>query len=658
MLALEYQNNRLYARLMKFYLLLIVFMGVFCTHCCAQLCSGSLGDPVINHTFGSGTNTIGPGLKDTTSYTYIADPCPNDGFYTIAHSIGNCFNNAWHTLSQDHTGDPNGYMMIVNASPSPGVFFTYPIHGLCNSTTYEFGAWIVNLIKPNQCNGNPKLPNIAFTIETATGVQLASYSTGDIPATATPQWNQYSLDFKTPPGVTDIVLKMSNANTVPGTCGNDLAIDDITFRPCGPIINANFSSTNSNVPSNLCIGYTGSFNIGATVDASTYTTPAYQWQFNGGSGWADIPGANQTQYTVNYVNAQLGTYQYRLLVAEAVNINSPTCRVASNILSVVVNPIPTATASAANNMVCYGDTIKLMGAGGATYLWSGPNGYTSSAQNPVIPNVTTAMAGTYTVKAIAASGCYGTASVTVGVHPQFTVSAGKDTTICKGRSVTLHATGGISYSWSPGKTLSDSTSANPTATPADTTTYTVTGTSANGCTSKGMVTIGVPKAPTANAGPEKFVFIGQTVQLNGTATGNNLKYSWAPAATLSNAKILNPIAKPTDDITYTLTVSDSCNTVNSDVFVKVFKQITVPTAFSPNGDGINDTWNIDALAAFPQCVITVYNRDGQLVYTDTGYTRAWDGKYHDKPLPLGTYYYIIDLKNKLPNMSGAVTIIR
>jgi len=62
--------------------------------------------------------------------------------------------------------------------------------------------------------------------------------------------------------------------------------------------------------------------------------------------------------------------------------------------------------------------------------------------------------------------------------------------------------------------------------------------------------------------------------------------------------------------------------------------------------------------AFPQCVITVYNRDGQLIYTDTGYTRAWDGKYHGKPLPLGTYYYIIDLKSKLPNMSGSVTIIR
>jgi len=643
---------------MKFCLILIALMGVFCTQCCAQLCSGSLGDPVINHTFGSGTAAIGPSLGDTTSYTYIVNPCPNDGFYTIAHSIGDCFGQAWHSLSQDHTGDPNGYMMIVNASPSPGVFFTYPIHGLCNATTYEFGAWIVNLIKPDQCGGAPKVPNIAFTIETTTGVQLASYSTGDIPSTTTPQWKQYSVDFKTPPGVTDIVLKMSNANTLPGTCGNDLAIDDITFRPCGPIINANFSSTNSNIPSNLCVGYTGSFNIGATVDASTYATPAYQWQFNNGSGWADIPGAMQTSYIVNYVNAQQGTYQYRLLVAEAVNINSPTCRVASNILTVVVNPIPTATASAANNMVCYGDTIKLLGGGATTYLWSGPNGYSSSAQNPVIPNATTAMAGTYTVKAISAAGCFGTASVTVGTYPQFIVSAGNNTTICKGQSVTLHATGGLKYSWSPGQTLSDSTSVDPVASPIDTTTYVVTGTSANGCTSKGKVTVSVPKLPTANAGPDKFVFIGQSVQLSGSVTGNNLTYQWLPVGGLNNTSVLNPIARPTDDITYTLTVSDACNTVSDEVFVKVFKQVVVPSAFSPNGDGVNDTWNIDALIAFPQCVVTVFNRAGQLVYTDTGYTRGWDGKYHGVPLPIGTYYYIIDLKSNLPNMSGAVTIIR
>lgn len=632
-------------------------MGVFCTRASAQLCSGSLGDPVINKTFGAGTAAFGPSLNDTTSYTYIANNCPNDGFYTLAHSIGDCFNHVWHTLNQDHTGDPNGYMMIVNASPAPGVFFTYPIHGLCSSTTYEFGAWIVNLLKPNQCGGNPKLPNIAFTIETKNGTVLASYNTGNIPITATPQWNQYSVDFKTPPGVSDIILKMSNANTVAGTCGNDLAIDDITFRPCGPIVDANFSG-GANSPANLCQGYTGGFNIGATVDASTYTSPAYQWQVNTGNGWVNMPGANQTQYTVNFINAQPGTYQYRLLVAEAVNINNPTCRVNSNILTVTVNSIPMATANAANTMVCYGDTIKLTGSGGATYQWTGPNGYASNVQNPVITNVTGAMAGTYTVTATTAAGCINSASVTVGVCPQFTVSAGKDTTICKGQSITLHATGALKYSWSPGANLSDSTSANPITTPTDTTTYVVTGTSASGCLSKDTVTIGVPSAPTANAGPDRYIFLGQTVQLNGTATGSNLKYRWTPAITLNNDKILNPVAKPADDITYTLTVTDSCNAVTSSVFVKVYKQITVPTAFSPNGDGINDTWDIDALIAFPQCAISIYNRDGQLLYTDIGYTKTWDGKYRGKPLPLGTYYYLIDLKGKLPNMSGSVTIIR
>lgn len=107
----------------------------------AQLCGGSLGDPVVKIDFGSGSNPQGPPLSgNKTNYIYQAADCPNDGLYTIRSNTNNCFGNAWFQISQDHTGNPGGYMMIVNASYDPGDFYVDTVKGLCPGTTYEFAS--------------------------------------------------------------------------------------------------------------------------------------------------------------------------------------------------------------------------------------------------------------------------------------------------------------------------------------------------------------------------------------------------------------------------------------------------------------------------------------------------------------------------------------
>src|ERR1700740_2868976 len=79
--------------------------------------------------------------------------------------------------------------------------------------------------------------------------------------------------------------------------------------------------------------------------------------------------------------------------------------------------------------------------------------------------------------------------------------------------------------------------------------------------------------------------------------------------------------------------------------LKVVKTLAIPNAFTPNGDGINDTWNIEALGAYANCSVQVFNRWGLKVYFSTGYGVPWDGSFKGASLPSGTYYYIIDLKN-------------
>jgi gliding motility-associated-like protein len=83
----------------------------------------------------------------------------------------------------------------------------------------------------------------------------------------------------------------------------------------------------------------------------------------------------------------------------------------------------------------------------------------------------------------------------------------------------------------------------------------------------------------------------------------------------------------------------------------------IPNAFSPNGDGINDTWQIEYLESYPGTTVDIFNRYGQKVFSSVGYTKPWDGKYNGKVLPVGTYYYVINPKNGRSTMSGSVTII-
>ena len=86
--------------------------------------------------------------------------------------------------------------------------------------------------------------------------------------------------------------------------------------------------------------------------------------------------------------------------------------------------------------------------------------------------------------------------------------------------------------------------------------------------------------------------------------------------------------------------------------------IIVPNTFTPNGDGINDVWNIKYLDNYPGCTVNIFNRYGEKLYTSIGYVNPWDGKYNGNSLPAGTYYYIIDLKSGTDVMSGWVAIIR
>lgn len=183
---------------------------------------------------------------------------------------------------------------------------------------------------------------------------------------------------------------------------------------------------------------------------------------------------------------------------------------------------------------------------------------------------------------------------------------------------------------------------------------------ANGCRD----TIGrqavVYPTPVAQAGPDKAVLEGGSVGLTPTPeTGMPVSYYWSPATGLNNTAIASPNASPVNDIIYTMQVtSDKGCQAKDDVAVTVLKKPLVPNAFSPNGDGINDRWDIQYLNTYPGATIEIYNRYGQIVYRGQGYSTPWDGKYNGNYVPAGTYYYIINPKNGRSQMAGFVDVLR
>jgi gliding motility-associated-like protein len=174
--------------------------------------------------------------------------------------------------------------------------------------------------------------------------------------------------------------------------------------------------------------------------------------------------------------------------------------------------------------------------------------------------------------------------------------------------------------------------------------------SSRGCDSL-ITTVNLTVAVKPDLGKDRTICLGDTTTLS---PGKFSSYKWQDGST-------NPLYKVTAAGTYSVTVTDSLGCMTSDtVEIKenYCSTIPIPNAFTPNGDGINDTWNIPQLQYFPMCTVTIFSRWGQLVFSSIGYPKAWDGTDHGKPLPAGTYYYIVNLHNNTGLLSGFVALLR
>ncbi|MFN0275051.1 MAG: choice-of-anchor L domain-containing protein [Chitinophagales bacterium] len=234
-----------------------------------------------------------------------------------------------------------------------------------------------------------------------------------------------------------------------------------------------------------------------------------------------------------------------------------------------------------------------------------------------------------------------------------------DTTICPGASVTISADGANTYSWSPGETLNTTSGDVVIATPTENTTYSVTGTFFS-CVNTVYSTINL-SPPLGNAGNDTTIIITESAILNGSG---GTTYSWTPTSTLNDPNVQNPIASPTVTTTYTVTVTDENGCISSDevtVFVSNTPIIVFPNAFTPNGDGINDLYNLINRGVLATFTLQIYNRWGEIIYEANPGTPGWDGTYNGKEQPMGSYAYMFnasDFDGNTYTAQGNFTLVR
>ena len=272
--------------------------------------------------------------------------------------------------------------------------------------------------------------------------------------------------------------------------------------------------------------------------------------------------------------------------------------------------------------------------------------------------------GTYIVTIKDDNGCIVSVNnVTVNLTEEITLTGDAGATVCSGVPTTLGIqTNATTFSWSPTTGLSDPTIINPVATPTVSTNYIVTATLGS-CTRQFTIPITIIQNVSVDAGPTAYITTGGQTQLQGLAT-NADGYVWTPSAGLSSTTILNPLAAPLTTTLYTLTAHNSlgCSASDTVSVIVIPYCIRVKNAFTPNGDGINDTWRVyEDFGCLQNVTVHVYNRYGNKVFESRDYRNDWDGRYKGKPVPDGTYYGVIDfllLGGKTQTIKTDINILR
>ena len=373
------------------------------------------------------------------------------------------------------------------------------------------------------------------------------------------------------------------------------------------------------------------------VFANTSTGAAtYFWNFG--------DNTTSTNYNPSHTYSIAGNFTVKLVVT-----NSSGCK-DSITHTLTVNQSP--NISIQNNyFICQGDSIQLSTLGAHSYQWYPTQGLSCT----VCPNpmATPTSNITYTLTGLTNLGCVSNAVINITVRQPIKILVSPNKAVCGKSSTNLFAVGAASYVWSPATGLSNTTIANPVASPDSTTIYRVIGYDANNCSKDtGYVKITVNPIPAIELGPDVTLSTGTVYPIQPQTTGSIISWAWMPAINLSCTNCPAPLATVKFDITYRALVKNiyGCTAMDTIRIHTLCKgsQVFVPNAFTPDADGRNDklvvrSSGVDAIRSFK-----IYSRWGELLFEKYNFppnnpAYGWDGKIKGKSGSAEVYVYILEV---------------
>jgi gliding motility-associated-like protein len=673
----------------------------------AQVCGGSFGAPIFTEDFGSVSSsfqTVSPALQSPafTNYTYSSIFPPDDGEYTIANSTEY---SAWGwQKSTDHTADAigrYGNMLVVNASYTSGEFYRRRVSNLCSNQVYRFSAWILNI---HRQGANLIKPNVTFQIRNTSGLVLGSVSTGDLPEEATEKWKNFYLDFKSDPLSSDVdVVLINNAD---GGMGNDLAIDDISFSPCGP--STSVAATIGNVFTTGICDNSQSFELEAKINANAFQNINYIWQksTDGGFSWIDLTSAT----TDPVLKIFAGTYQnndkYRFVVGESININISTCRVFSDVSTVKINGYPSAPAAHIFNL-CQNSSDNTLSVTGNDLLWY--TSITGGLGSVSAPNINTANLGTYNYwVSQTTNGCESARTkITVNIIPNPNPPNVSDVEYCQNSTAVALSAIGTNLLWytSVNGGVGSTIAPIPDTSKVGAFSFWVSQNNGTCESARAEIKVKVLAAPHSDILQDTSICDGEKITLK---VESGFVAEWQTVPPVVNQNYLEVI-KP-GQYSVKLTDSNGCTAVQTvnvtpgitpiitqvksgENFLEIFAEngnppylysldnvnwqtsnifynlsakiyqvyvksqtnsctaiaqsavLFIPNVFTPNQDSFNDVWRVSNIEYFNKAQLKIFDRYGsEVFFTDDISKFNWDGFSKGRLLPTGTYWYVIKIE--------------
>ena len=580
----------------------------------------------------------------------IATPSVNTTYYLTVTDANGCQNNDSVTITVNAlpnivtaADDTICFGNASQLSASGGISYNWaPATGLINpalpNPTAQPGTTTVYTVTGTDANGCVNTATQTILVNQLPSISAGADAAICIGYSAQMQANGgISYQWSPASGLSDPNIQNPMANPIAST----------TYVVLGTDINGCQNTDTVEVVVNTLPPVTTSPDIAICINDNTQLSAAGGVSYN----WTPSTGLSNANIANPVANPAITT-TYSVLVTDAQGCQN------NDSIIVTVNPLPVVTV-VNDTAICVGDAAQLGASGGINYLWSPP----ADLNNPLTANplASPTASTTYNVLVTDNNGCQNTSSVYVTVNYPADPQAGTDGSVCPGYSAQLSASNGVSYNWTPASGLSCTNCPDPIATPGSDQTYTVSIVDINGCSNTDQVTITLFTIPVVSAGFDATIYKGENVQLNGMGGVN---YFWSPSTWLDNPNLQNPVATPQDTITYILLVTDANGCQNTDsVTIRIIglPEAQIPTAFSPNNDGLNDVFKIRWKRNFNLISLMIFNRWGEMVFETSDINHGWDGTVNGNDQPIGTYvYYIkaVDDKGFPYQSSGNLTLIK